>query len=170
MTISYKSEDMILLHGCFKYAVWNFTQKIREIEVIQFDLRIFVRMGGDYPPPSSPQIAGMDLETFHRIGLWRCQLEKGVVDDDDDDDDDDVDDDVDVDVWVWGVFSIVYVVIGLLPRKTFQHLRCRMGLLKSWNYLSCLSLIKLKKSVLSSLKAQFLAHQIEILPVSAWKL
>ena len=92
MTISYKSEDMILLHGCFKYVVWDFTQKIREIEVIQFDRRIFFRMSGDYPPTSSPQIAGMDLETFHRIGLWRCQLEKGVVDDDDDDDD--ADDDV----------------------------------------------------------------------------
>ena len=36
------------------------------------------QMGGDYPP-SSPQIAGMDLETCHRIGLWRCQLEKGVM-------------------------------------------------------------------------------------------
>ena len=57
--------------------------------MIQCDLRIFVRMGGDYPPTSSPQIAGMDLETFHRIGLWRCQLEKGVVDDDDEEEEED---------------------------------------------------------------------------------
>ncbi len=63
--------------------LWKFHKsKIGEMEMIQLDLRIglahIFQMGGDYPP-SSPQIAGMDLETCHRIGLWRCQLEKGAM-------------------------------------------------------------------------------------------